>query len=259
MTAVAGHGWGQPGRAGRAEEASSVAGLHSPDGPGAGTPARLRAAAQAAAAAHRLDRPGRRRAARGRAREAVHQEGREGLGARARDPLLRPDDARGPGHAGQGRRALLEGDPARPERPERSVGRRRLRLSEPRRDREGAPRGHRRQGRERRDVLPVRPGAARRQAARRRGRRRAGRRRGRHGDRPRRVPLGPLREGLRRDRAGQGSVRRRAPEGDPRGRRARHLRQRAPRLAARDGGRRRLHQDLHRQAARARRRCRCSS
>ena len=48
--------------------------------------------------------------------------------------------------------------------------------------------------------------------------RRAGRRRGRHGDRPRRVPLRPLREGLRRDRAGEGGLRRRAPEGDPRGR-----------------------------------------
>src|SRR6185437_3478428 len=38
-----------------------------------------------------------------------------------------------------------------------------------------------------------------------------------------------------------------ASEGDPRDRRARHLRQRAPRVAARDGGRRRLHQDVHRE------------
>ena len=47
------------------------------------------------------------------AREALDQEGREGLRARARDPLHGPDDARGRRHAGQGRRALLEGDPAR--------------------------------------------------------------------------------------------------------------------------------------------------
>jgi hypothetical protein len=67
--------------------------------------------------------------------------------------------------------------------------------------------------------------------------RRARRRRDRHGDRPQRVPLGPLREGLRRDRPHQGGLRRRAPQGHPRDRRARHVRQRAPRLAARDGRR----------------------
>ena len=39
-----------------------------------------------------------------------------------------------------------------------------------------------------------------------------------------------------------------APEGDPRDGRARHLRQRPPRLAARDRRRRRLHQDVDRQA-----------
>ena len=38
---------------------------------------------------------------------------------------------------------------------------------------------------------------------------RARRRRGRHGDRPRRLPLRPLREGLRRDRQDQGGLRRR--------------------------------------------------
>src|SRR6516164_707942 len=52
-------------------------------GAGARTPSRIRAAAQAAAAADRLDRPGRGRGARGRAREALDQEGRQGLGARA--------------------------------------------------------------------------------------------------------------------------------------------------------------------------------
>src|SRR5205807_1855228 len=47
---------------------------------------------------------------------------------------------------------------------------------------------------------------------------------------------------------GQGGDRRVAPEGDSRGRRARHLRQRPPRLAARDRCGRGLHQDLDRQA-----------
>ena len=51
------------------------------------------------------------------------------------------------------------------------------------------------------------------------------------------------------DRARQGGVRRRAPEGDPRDRRAADLRPRPPRLDARDGGRRGLHQDLDRQGA----------
>ena len=74
-----------------------------------------------------------------------------------------------------------------------------------------------------------------------------GRGRDRHGDRPRRLPVGPLREGLRRDRPGEGGVRRRAPEGDPRDRRARDVRQRAPRDAARDSGRGRLRQDVDRE------------
>ena len=115
------------------------------------------------------------------------------------------------------------------------------------RSRSATARGLGRQGRLRGDRVPVGPVAARRQARRRPGRRRARRRRDRHGDRPRRVPLRPLREGVRRDRAGEGSVRRAPPQGDSRDGRARHVRQRAPRLAARDGGRRRLHQDVDRQ------------
>ena len=84
----------------------------------------------------------------------------QGLGARARAALLRPDDARGPGHAGQGRRALLEGRAPRSERPDDPERRRGLRLSEPRSDCEGASRRQRRQGRERRNRVPV--GAERR-------------------------------------------------------------------------------------------------
>ena len=162
------------------EERGTPRGLnrHAPPGAGArlamakapALPA-VRAAAQAAAAAHRRDRPGRCRGARGRAREAEHQEGLEALGARARDPLLRPDDARGAGHARQGGGALQQGGAARPDRPEHPVGRRRVRLPEPRPGRGRAAPRDRRQGRLRRDGVPVRPEPARREGARRRGRR----------------------------------------------------------------------------------------
>ena len=123
----------------------------------------------------------------------VDQEGREALGARARDPLLRPDDARGRRHAGQGRGAVLEGDPPRPERPERPVGRRGLRLPEPRRAprRSGSPAAASRSPRSRPRSRPARARSTSRCArSRTRSRRR---RRDRHGDRPRRVPLRPLR------------------------------------------------------------------
>ena len=209
--------------------------------------------------AHRLRRPGRGRGARGRAREALDQARGEALRARARDPLHGSDDARGSGHAGQGRGALLEGGASRPDRPAHPFGRGGVRLSEPRSRRGRAAARERREGRVGRDRVPVRAVAARGEARRGALGRRAGRGRGRHGDRPRRVPLGALREGLRRDRAREGSVRRRAPEGDPRDRRARHVRQRAPREPARDGGRRRLHQDVDRASCRAPRRCRSRS
>ena len=96
-----------------------------------------------------------------------------------------------------------------PGRPVRAAGRGRLRLPEPRPDREGAARRLERQGRVGRDRVPVRPVAARGQARRRARGGRARRRRGRHGDRPRRLPLRPLRQGLRRDRQGEGGLRRR--------------------------------------------------
>ena len=56
-----------------------------------------------------------------------------------------------------------------------------------------ARRGQRRQGRQRRDRVPVRPVVAGGQGPRRRGGGRRRRRRDRHGDRPRGVPLRPLR------------------------------------------------------------------
>ena len=89
-------------------------------------------------------------------------------------------------------------------------------------------------------------GQARRHPRRGRGRRR----RDRHGHRPRRVPVRRLPHGVPRDRRGPrpASAGRPAPaQGDHGDRRARHLRQRPPRLLAVDAGRRRLHQDLHRQ------------
>ena len=114
-------------------------------------------------------------------------------------------------------------------------------------DRASSPRGIDGQGCVGGDRVPVRPGATRGEAGRRARRRRMGCRRDRHGHRPRRVSLRALREGLRRDRAGEGRVRRRAPQGHPRDRGARHLRQRASRVAARHGRRGGLHQDVDRQ------------
>ena len=108
----------------------------------------------------------------------------------------------------------------RPDPADRSipVGRGGLRLPEPRRRGEGELARLDGEGRVGRDGVPLGAVPARRQARGRPGRGRDRRRRDRHGDRPRRVPLRPLRAGLRRDRPRQGGVRRRAPEGDPRDR-----------------------------------------
>ena len=240
---------------GPARGRSLSAGLDSEHGESPGARKGFRASARAEAAADRLRRRGRARGPRGCARQALDQEGVEALRARARDPDDGSDDARGRRHAGQGARARDEGDPAGPDRRLDPVVRGAVRLPEPRAGGGRAPARHRREGRVGRDRVPVGPVAARREGARDRGGRRDGRGRGRHGDRPRRVPLRPLREGLRRDRPGEAGLRRGAPEGDPRGRRARHVRQRPPRVAAGDGRRRRLHQDLDRASSPARRRC----
>ena len=108
--------------------------------------------------------------------------------------------------------------------------------------------GKRRQGRVGRDRLPVRPGAARGEARRRRA-----------------APSscgadeidmvidrgaflsGRIRAGLRGDRRGQGGVRRRAPEGDPRDGRARLATTPCARRRCSRSRRRRLHQDVDRQ------------
>ena len=81
-------------------------------------------------------------------------------------------------------------DPSDPSAP---AGRRRLRLPRPRRDRGRGAARQRRARRERRDGVPVGARVARDQARRRARRRRGRRRRDRHGDRPRRLPGGPLR------------------------------------------------------------------
>ena len=145
----------------------------------------------------------------------------EALRARARRPHDGPDDPRGR----RTRRARSRRSPRRRSAPTRPTptSRRSRRSASTRtssRPRVARVRRDERQGRLGRDRVPVGPVAARVEARRGALGRRARRRRGGHGDRPRRVPLRPLREGLRRDRPGQGGVRRRAPEGDPRGRRS---------------------------------------
>ena len=80
----------------------------------------------------------------------------------------------------------------------------------------------------------------------RRGRRR--RRRDRHGDRPRRLPRPATTSWCStRSSPSRSACGERAPEGDHGDRRAGHLRQRPTRVVAGDAGRRRLHQDHHRQ------------
>ena len=98
-TSACSSGWGSSAQRPRRRSGQQATGLHSPHGPGAGSAARVRAPARAAAPADRLDRPGRRRGARRLAREALDQEGGEALGARAGDPDDGPDDARGRRHA----------------------------------------------------------------------------------------------------------------------------------------------------------------
>ena len=201
-------------------------------------------------------RPGRRRGARRRAQAALDQEGVEAVGARPRDLDDGPDHARGEGHAGQDPGDVRQGDAPAAGRPDDPVGRRRVRLSGARRRGEGrAPRLDR-QGRQRRHRLPVGPDVPRHQG--RRGPRggRGRRRRDRHGHRSRRLPVGRLPDRVRGDRRGQGGGRRGAPQGHPRDRRARDVRQRPAGERPGDGRRRRLHQDLDRQGHAGRDACR---
>ena len=156
---------------------------------------------------------------------------------------------------GQGRRALLEGHAAGPRRPRRAARGGGLRLPEPRRGREGAAGRKRREGRVGRHGVPVGAEPDRDQGRRDARGRRARGGRGGHGDRPRRVPLGPVLEGLRRDRPRQGGLRRRAPQGHPRDGRARDLRQRPSRVPARDRGGRRLRSRPRRGRSARPRRC----
>ena len=105
-----------------------------------------------------------------------------------------------------------------PGRCDGAVGGRRLRVPESRAHRRRAARGHGRQGRVGGHRVSVGPVSDRCEGPRDRGSRGDGRRRGGHGHRPRRIPLGPVREGVRRDRPREGGLRRRPPQGDTRGR-----------------------------------------
>ena len=78
---------------------------------------RLRASARAAAAADRIRRRSCARGAGRDAREAVDQARGEAVRARPGGPDDGPDDARGRGHARQGRGDHVEGHPARSVRP----------------------------------------------------------------------------------------------------------------------------------------------
>ena len=216
----------------------------------------LRASARAAAAADRVGRRGGAGGACGDARQALDQARGEAVRARPRGPDDGSDDARGRGHARQGRRDLLEGDPARPADPTvPSVA-----------------------------AVCVYPNLVPTAVERTRGtsvKVASVATAFPSGQTPTDVKVAEVREVVEMgadevdmviDRGAflsgryakvydeivqvKEAARRRAPEGDPRDRRARHLRQRAPREPARDRWRRRLHQDVDGQAAVRRRRCR---
>ena len=201
-------------------------------------------------------RPGRRRGPRGRAGHPQHQDDRQGLGDRHGDPDGRPDHARGRRHATArcARCAPRRCGPTRPIRRAPPVAAvcvypdlvetavagaaRHGRCRSPASRRRSRPAGRR--------WRPSSSTCARRSPPARRDR---------HGDRPRRVP--------RRATTGRCSTRSsrskqacgaRAPEGDPRDRRAGHPRQRPTGVVAGAARRRRLHQDLDRQGQRRPRR-----
>ena len=191
--------------------------------------------------------PGGGRGARGHAGQPVHQDHGQAVGARHGHLDDRPDHAGGPGHAGQGPRAVRQGQAPRPRRPDRADGRRRLRVPGPGPRRRGRAEGQRGARGQRGHRVPQRADQPGGQARRREVRGLGGRRRGGHGHRPRRLPGRGLPAGLRRDRRGQGGLRRRSPQGDPGDRRAGHAGQRAAGVLAGHAGRGRLHQDLDRQ------------
>ena len=204
--------------------------------PGAGQPARPRVGR----------RPGRGRGAGRIARQAQHQARGEALGAGPGDPDDGPDHPGGEGHAGQGPRAGRQGSPARSDRPVASPVVAAL------------------------CVYPAMVPAAQAALAGSGVKVAAVATYFPSGQAPLEVKLADVRQAvkrlgadeidmvidrgaflageyaqrLRRDRGRQGGLRRDAPEGDPGDRRARDLRQRAPRLGAGHGGRGRLHQDL---------------
>ena len=188
-----------------------------------------------AARGRRGGRPG----PRGRPRDPLDQDHGEGVRARPGDPHDRPHDARGHGHR-RARCARCARRRCVPTRPTRRA--RRSPRSASTTTWSGWPRTRCAAAAVKvaavttafpsgRAALDVKLADTADAVARRR-------RRDRHGDRPRRVPVGPLPGGLRRDRRGAGGLRRRtgprAPQGDPRDRRAADLRQRTPGVLAGD-------------------------
>ena len=196
----------------------------------------------------RLGRRGRARGTRGDAREALDQARVQAPGARSRDPDDGPHDARGAGHAREGRRALLEGDATRPGRLDRAL----------RSPRSASTRTSSRRAKERLGGSGVKVASVATAFP--------------SGQSPTElkvaetravVELGADEVDMVIDRGAflsgryskvydeivqrEGGLRRRAPQGHPRDGRARHVRQRPPRVAARDRGGRGLHQDVDRQ------------
>src|SRR5262245_310431 len=209
-------------------------------------PRPLRAEGRAKAA--RACTGGRRRRARGAggvARQTLDQARVQGVGARSRDPVHGPDHARRRRYGRQGGCDVREGGAPQPHRPVDPPGGRRLPV--PARDPRGAwsVEGLERQGRERGRLVPGRARATRCATDRDPRGRRDRRARGRHRAQPLGVPRRAVRAVLRgaRSRArGRGC---RTSQGDHRGGRARQLRPDPAGFRVGDGGRRRLHQDVH--------------
>ncbi|CAA9344432.1 MAG: Deoxyribose-phosphate aldolase, partial [uncultured Gemmatimonadaceae bacterium] len=202
--------------------------------------------------------PQRGGAARGDDPHAAHrQEGVAGRLAAARDHLHRPHDALGRRHGGQRAAAVRQGAPARAARPARVVrhgrprahGRRRVRVPPLGAHGGGGARRLRDPGRRREHRLPGRPEPHRAAGGRDPRVGGGGRARDRHRDHARARAHRQLAGAVRRGEAVPRGVRRRAHEGDPRHRRARHAHERRAGEHGRDAGGRRLHQDEHRQGA----------
>ncbi|CAA9361798.1 MAG: Deoxyribose-phosphate aldolase, partial [uncultured Gemmatimonadaceae bacterium] len=202
--------------------------------------------------------PERGGAARGDDPDAAHrQEGVAGRVAAARHHLHRPHHAGRRRHGEQRAAAVREGAAAGAARPARVVGhgrpraprRRGVRLPPVGAHGGGGARGVGGPGGGGEHRLPRRPEPARAAGGRDPGLGGGRRARDRHRDHARARAHRQLAGAVRRGAPLPRGVRRRAHEGDPRHRRAGHAHQRRARERGGDAGRRRLHQDEHRQGA----------